>query len=244
MVHKSPYLINNQQWQPVGGVWRTSSANSDHGRLLLRYYREGRIKIDTTPGDIWTNYPELRLVNPYSTNWRRFIKNVRSIANQEHTTMSDSDSIESIPPRRMPDVNVPGSSRSHKSKSTSSHRPDAPGKGAPNIIELLGRRNIDYRAYSTHIPTRVYDLEDEKAHLIQYALFDNGGNVSYYTDKDKPNSAVLQFDDPLGTEIDLIETLTKGHEAQDCQYGQPDFNVSMDKGSYMVCNIYLCCALL
>lgn len=227
-------------------MWRTSSANSDHGRLLLRYYREGRIKIDTPPGDIWTNYPELRLVNPYSTNWRRFINNVRSIANQEHTSMSDSDSIESIPQRRMPDVNVHGSSHSRKSKSTStsSHRPDAPGKDAPNIVELMRRCNIDYRAYSTHIPTRVYTLEDEKANLIQYALFDNCGNVSYYTDKDNSNRAILQFDDPLGTEEELIETLTKGHEAQDCQYGQADFKVSMDKGSYMVCNIYLCCCAL
>ena len=157
--------------------------------------------------------------------------------------MSDSDSIESIR-TRMPDVKVPGSRKSTSSQSHRSHRPDAPAKGTPNIFELLERRKIDFRAYSTSVPTRAYSLDDEKSYLLQYALFDNCDNVSYYTDKDRLNSAVLQYDDPLGTELDLIETLTTGQEGVDCQYGQADFQVKMDTGSYMVCNIYLCCALL
>lgn len=78
MVVGALYHIDNEEWTPVGGTWLSSSANSDHGKRLLRYFKEGVIAIDTKPQVIWSNHPEFRLVNPYNKgcNFRKFVNKI------------------------------------------------------------------------------------------------------------------------------------------------------------------------
>jgi hypothetical protein len=146
----SRYKINGLWPDPPQGGWRSSSLNTDHGRLLIGLLRSGAVSTAEDPASIWENFEVLRVVNPKTKAFFRFVKlcqaKVCKESNQDmpfdpsqHYSGSDEDDDDSVapdPPLRMP---MPRNSFQDP---------------------LLHRHDYATRDQQISLPTRVYEGED------------------------------------------------------------------------------------
>lgn len=142
----SGYKINGLWPDPPEGGWRSSSLKTDHGRLLIGLLRSGVISSTEHPLNIWENFEGLRVVNPQTKAFFRFVRlcqaKVRKESNQDmpsdpsHYSGSDDDDSDAPDPPRMP---MPRNSFQDP---------------------LLHRHDYATRDQQISLPTRVYEGED------------------------------------------------------------------------------------
>jgi hypothetical protein len=143
----SGYKINGLWPDPPDGGWRSSSLKTDHGRLLIGLLRSGVISSAEHPLDIWENFEGLRVVNPQTKAFFRFVRQCQAKvckeSNQDmpsdpshYSGSDDDDSVAPDPPLRMP---MPRNSFQDP---------------------LLHRHDYATRDQQISLPTRVYEGED------------------------------------------------------------------------------------
>ena len=83
--------ISNGAWpSPPDFGWRKASVNTDHGRLLLQYLNSGRVKLTDPPTRIWTNHIDLRVVNPQTKAFHKFVGRCKQAYKKQQTFESES----------------------------------------------------------------------------------------------------------------------------------------------------------
>jgi hypothetical protein len=86
------YIINGDWPSPPAdtGCWRLASVNTDHGRLLLQYLNSGTVKLADPPTKIWANHRELRVVNPKTKAFHKFVSRCKKAHIKEQTVVESA----------------------------------------------------------------------------------------------------------------------------------------------------------
>ena len=222
-----PYLESNgAEWNPPGGQWQTTKANSTHGRILVGYYKDGLVTDIDKPLDIWQRFPVLRVVCPYNRgcNWRTFCRNCKRAAEDDDNDVEEEDmsdpsdddyaSDESTPPRsRMSMPREPP-----RTANGTPTRPDAKGRrrGPAGWIGKILKPFQDYFSKNQVFasPTRIHPMES--GYLFQYPMFAPLPNVSsydFYTlgeDVDHHDVVCIEIEDCFGDEEDCLQLMCTG----------------------------------
>lgn len=149
----------------IGGVWpnppdergwQRASIHTDHGRLLIEYLKSGVVNIADSPTKIWKDHVRLRVVDPKTKSFARFVNKCKQ-AFIESTTSS-------APTANMPiDTFEDDAFDSDDDDSRGNkNRPDPPNRMPQprysNTMDPLMHR-VDYatRDQQISLPTRIFE---------------------------------------------------------------------------------------
>ena len=150
------YIVNGDWPSPPAdtGCWRKASANSDHGRLLLQYLNSGTVKITDTPSTIWSNHRELRVVNPKTKAFHKFVSRCKKAHIKEQTVESST---------KMPtDASYTAGVYDSDDDDNNYSPPDPPNRMPPprNAVSdapLMHPKDYATRDQQISLPTRIFN---------------------------------------------------------------------------------------
>lgn len=214
----SPYALDGKPPQAPTGGWKSSSANSVHGRLLVDLIRRGEVVKADTPSQIWKKYELLRVVNPKDA-FRKFVKSCRTKADdhQDQVIFNNSDADEMAPGAdpsifssdSEDDSFIPSSARSSRMRAA----PDAPFSGSRltqcplQTLEAMQTKDQQY-----HSPTRVYKTDG--GYIISVAML-RGYSIENYDitrDDDEHNVIIVESPNPHDDENQVMATFCDGKQ--------------------------------
>ena len=85
--------------QPPTGGWKSSSVNSEHGKLLIGLINRGEVSQSDPPLTIWKNHEFLRVVNPKKDGGNQFKNFVQKCKVKAKKNLQDQGSDEDEMPR-------------------------------------------------------------------------------------------------------------------------------------------------
>ena len=144
--------------------WRRASIDTDHGRLLIGYLESGVVDIADPPTKIWKTHSQLRVVNPKTKAFARFVK----LCKQAFTESISSRPTSATSTTEASTINMPTNAFDcdddyDDSSRGNQYRPPDPSNRMPlpqdsNTMDPLMHR-VDYatRDQQVSLPTRVYE---------------------------------------------------------------------------------------
>lgn len=151
----------------IGGVWpnppdergwRRASIHTDHGRLLIEYLKSGVVNIADHPTTIWRNHIELRVVNPKTKSFNRFVTKCKlAFIESTSSTATTEASTTNMPTDAFDDALY-----SDDEDIRGNNRPDPPNRmPKPLDLNTMGplMHRVDYatRDQQVSLPTRVFE---------------------------------------------------------------------------------------
>ena len=203
-------------YEPYNGKWLKSlSADTTPGSILVSLLHRGEVQFDEEPKSIWNRFPQLRVINPHGSNWRKFIDNCKKEAaetppplSEDSTTMSNTYNEDAS----ASGSRDPATIMHHLGRSIGADPLEGNQPAAPRALARLDE--VSVRNVPVQMPTRQFQSRDGQSTFIMVNMSKGmqAQLLKIIRFKDQLNQLLLTHDSLFQNEHAVEELLCGGTE--------------------------------